>query len=132
MNKSVKPAKPDRDAVALASYVTNLLPVFMSVLVVITLFVIFLFSRSLTRSVSALHEGARAFASGDLEHEIPELREKEFSRLGEAFNTMAHELSDHRTRLHDTNVRLEATVDERTARAAGQQRETGGSRCEPA
>ncbi len=104
----------DRDAVALASYITNLLPVFMSVLVVITLFVIFMFSRSLTRSVNALHEGARAFTSGDLEHEIPELREKEFSRLGQAFNTMAHELSDHRTRLHDTNVRLEATVDERT------------------
>jgi signal transduction histidine kinase len=104
----------DRDAVALASYITNLLPVFMSVLVIITLFVIFLFSRSLTRSVNALHEGARAFTSGNLEHQIPELREKEFSRLGEAFNTMALELFDHRTRLHDTNVRLEATVDERT------------------
>jgi two-component system OmpR family sensor kinase len=104
----------DRDAVALANYITNLLPIFMSVLVVITLFVIFLFSRSLTRSVNALHDGARAFTSGDLEHEIPQLREKEFSRLGEAFNTMAQELSDHRTRLHDTNVRLEATVDERT------------------
>jgi signal transduction histidine kinase len=104
----------DRDADELASYITDLLPVFMSILVVITLFVIFLFSRSLTRSVNALHDGARAFTSGDLEHEIPQLREKEFSRLGEAFNTMAHELSDHRTRLHDTNVRLEATVDERT------------------
>jgi HAMP domain-containing protein len=89
----------DRDADELASYITDLLPVFMSILVVITLFVIFLFSRSLTRSVNALHDGARAFTSGDLEHEIPQLREKEFSRLGEAFNTMAHELSDHRTRL---------------------------------
>lgn len=104
----------DREAIALASYITNLLPIFMSVLVVITLFVIFLFSRSLTRSVNALHEGARAFTSGDLEHKIPQLHEKEFARLGEAFNIMAHELSDHRTLLHDTNVRLEATVDERT------------------
>ena len=104
----------DQDAIALARYITNLLPVFMSVLVLITLLVIYLFSRSLTRSVSALHDGARAFTSGDLEHKIPELPEKEFSRLGEAFNTMALELSDHRTQLSDTNVRLEATVEERT------------------
>jgi signal transduction histidine kinase len=104
----------DQDAIELAMYITNLLPIFMTALVFITLLVIFLFSRSLTRSLSALHDGARAFTSGNLEHQIPQLREKEFSRLGEAFNAMARELSDHRTSLHDTNVRLEATVDERT------------------
>jgi signal transduction histidine kinase len=42
------------------------------------------------------------------------LREREFWRLGEAFNTMARELSDYRKNLHDINVSLEATVEERT------------------
>jgi two-component system OmpR family sensor kinase len=109
----------DQDAITLARYITDLLPVIMSVLVIITLLVLFLFSRSLARSVSALHEGARAFMDGKLAHRIPELREQEFSRLGEAFNTMALSLSDHRTRLHDDNIRLnsdnirlEATVSE--------------------
>jgi signal transduction histidine kinase len=104
----------DRDAIALARYITDLLPIFVTVLAAITLLVTFLFSRSLTRSVKALHDGARAFTDGNLEHQIPELREKEFSRLGEAFNDMAHELFDNRTRLHDTNVSLEATIEERT------------------
>ena len=39
---------------------------------------------------------------------------RNISRLGEAFNTMALELSGHRTSLHDANIKLEATIDERT------------------
>ncbi len=104
----------DREAISLAHYINNLLPVLMTILLIIVLGIIILFSRSLTRSLSALHDGARAFTSGNLAHQIPKLREKEFSRLGEAFNTMAHELSDHRSQLRDTNVRLETTVEERT------------------
>lgn len=104
----------DQDAIALARYIKSVLPVFIFVLVAVTLLTTWLFSRSLTRSVSALHDGARAFTSGNLAHRIPELREDEFQRLGEAFNTMALELSENRTRLHDANVKLEATVEERT------------------
>jgi signal transduction histidine kinase len=104
----------DQDAIELTLHITNLLPIFMTVVVIITLLVIFLISRSLTRSVSALHDGAQAFRSGNLEHRIPKLREREFSRLGVAFNTMARELSDHRRRLHDANIKLEATVNKRT------------------
>ena len=36
-----------------------------------------------------------------------------FERLGKAFNTMAKQLADQRAALHDSNVRLEAIVDER-------------------
>ncbi len=104
----------DQDTIALAHYIARVLPVFMTILVVITLLVVFMFSRSLKRSVGALHDGVRAFTGGNLTHRIPTLREREFWRLGEAFNTMAKELTDYRTNLHDANVTLEATVEERT------------------
>ena len=104
----------DQDAIALSGYITKVLPIFMSLLVVLTLVIVFLFSRGLKRSVGALHNGVRAFTSGNLAHRIPSLREREFWRLGEAFNTMARELSDNRTHLHDANITLEATVEERT------------------
>jgi len=42
------------------------------------------------------------------------LQEKEFEHLGDAFNTMADELAGYRTSMHDSKVRLEAVVDERT------------------
>ncbi len=86
----------------------------MVVLVIITLFFIIVLSRHLTRSISALHQGALAFRNDDLSYRIPELSELEFQRLGEAFNTMAIQLSEHREQLRDTNIQLEATVDERT------------------
>jgi len=104
----------DREVLDQARYVTTMLPTVMSILVVLTLLVVFRFSRSLRNSVGALHEGVRAFTGGNLGHRMPELKEQEFWRLGEAFNTMARELAEHRTRLHDANVTLEAKVEERT------------------
>lgn len=104
----------DNDAIELARYITSVLPIIMTILVVITLLVVFRFSRSLRKSVGALHAGVRAFTGGNLGHRIPDLREREFWRLGEAFNTMAKEVADHRTNLHDANVTLEAKVEERT------------------
>jgi signal transduction histidine kinase len=61
-----------------------------------------------------LQQGVKVFRDGDLSHRIPELSELEFQQLGDAFNTMATQLSDNRKELRDTNLRLEATVDERT------------------
>jgi len=104
----------DRGATALRRDMTESLPMLMAALVIITFLFIIFFSRRLTRSIGALHQGAQAFRDGDLSHRIPELSETEFQRLGEAFNTMAKQLSDHRKELRDTNLRLEATVDERT------------------
>jgi len=76
--------------------------------------VAWLFSRDLTRSVNMLHLGAEAFANDDLNHRIPELHEKEFEELGRAFNTMARQLASHRAAMRDSNIRLEAIVEERT------------------
>lgn len=101
-------------ALALASYVTGVLPVLMSIMVVITLAVVYLFSRSLRGSIGVLHEAVNEFASGNLKHRIPDIKEREFYELGQAFNTMARELLEHRTGLHDANVRLEAMIEERT------------------
>lgn len=104
----------DEKAIALAQYVSQILPTVMSILVILTLLAVFVFSRSLRRSVGTLHDGVRAFTGGNLEHRIPPMREREFWRLGEAFNTMAREVSVHRSSLHDANVTLEAKVEERT------------------
>lgn len=104
----------NRESISLSNYITRVLPLFMLALAGLTGLVVWLFSRSLTRSVNVLHHGAKAFSVGDLSYHIPELREKEFDRLGEAFNTMAHELAIHRTSMHDSQVRLEAMVEERT------------------
>jgi two-component system OmpR family sensor kinase len=42
------------------------------------------------------------------------LHEREFEQLGAAFNTMAKQLADHRAGMRDSNIRLEAIVEERT------------------
>jgi two-component system OmpR family sensor kinase len=102
------------ETVSLAHYITGVLPLLMLTLVGVTAVIAWLISRSLTRSVNVLHHGAKAFTNGDLNHRIPELQEKEFENLGGAFNTMARQLADHRTGLRDSNVRLEAIVEERT------------------
>ncbi len=102
------------ETISLAHYITGVLPLFMLTLAGLTAVIAWLFSRSLTRSVNVLHHGAMAFTSGDLNHRIPELQEKEFENLGAAFNAMARQLADHRTEMRDSNVRLEAIVDERT------------------
>jgi len=102
------------ESISLAHYITGILPLFMLALAGFTALIIWFFSRSLTRSVHVLYHGAKTFTGGDLNHRIPELQEKEFSRLGEAFNTMARELADHRASMRDSNVRLEAIVEERT------------------
>lgn len=102
------------EATTLSRYITGVLPLFMLALVSLTGFIVWVFSRSLTRSVTVLHNGVWAFTNGDMTHRIPELKEREFELLGDAFNTMARELAGHRTRMHDSNVQLEAVVDERT------------------
>jgi len=102
------------EAISLAHYITGVLPLFMLALAGFTALIAWLFSRGLTRSVSSLYHGAQSFTSGDLNHRIPQLQEKEFQRLGVAFNTMARQLAEHRAEMHDSNVRLEAIVEERT------------------
>jgi len=102
------------ESISLAHYITGVLPLFMLMLAGLTATIAWLFSRSLTRSVNVLHRGAQAFTNDDLSHRIPELNESEFEELGEAFNAMARQLADHRAAMRDSNIRLEAIVEERT------------------
>jgi signal transduction histidine kinase len=104
----------NQESISLANYITGVLPLFMLALAALTAMIAWLFSRSLTRSVDELYHGAEAFSDDDLNHRIPELQENEFERLGQAFNTMARQLADHRTAMRDSNIRLEAIVEERT------------------
>ncbi len=106
--------KSHRQAVELAMYITGVLPLFVVVLTLVTLIMVAVFSRSLTRSINELQRGAEAFGKGDFSYRIPGLGEKNFARLGEAFNAMAADLAEHRERLHDVNVGLESVVEERT------------------
>ena len=107
-------SEANSETISLAHYITSVLPMFMLALAGLTALIIWFFSRSLTRSVNVLYHGAKTFTGGDLNHRIPELQEMEFGRLGEAFNAMARELADHRANMRDSNVRLEAIVEERT------------------
>lgn len=107
-------SQANSEGISLARYITGVLPLFMLALAGFTALIIWFFSRSLTRSVNVLYLGAKTFTGGNLHHRIPELQEKEFDRLGEAFNIMARELADHRASMRDSNVRLEAIVEERT------------------
>ncbi len=102
------------EAISLAHYITGVLPLFMLTLAGLTVMIAWLFSRSLVRSVNTLHRGAVAFSNDDLNHRIPELQEWEFEQLGNAFNAMAKQLADHRAYMRDSNIRLEAIVEERT------------------
>lgn len=111
---SDKLAEANTETISLAHYITGVLPLFMLALVGLTATIAWLFSRGLTRSVNELHHGAQAFTSDDLNHRIPELHEREFEQLGVAFNTMARQLAEHRAAMRDSNIRLEAIVEERT------------------
>ena len=113
------------ETISLAHYITGVLPLFMLTLAGLTAIIAWLFSRSLTRSVNELYHGAEAFSNDDLNHRIPELHEREFERLGMAFNTMARQLAEHRAAMRDSNIRLEAIVEERT-RALKSSNETLG------
>lgn len=103
-----------RNALGLTNFITNLLPIGVTLLVVFTGFMVYLFSRSLTLSLRLLHEAVTEYTGGNLKHRIPEIADREFMNLGKSFNTMAKELHESRLRLHDSNVRLEAMVAERT------------------
>jgi signal transduction histidine kinase len=109
-----KLVEANTETISLAHYITGVLPLFMLTLAGLTAIVAWLFSRSLTRSVSELHHGAQAFSNDDLNHRIPELHEREFEQLGAAFNAMARQLAEHRAAMRDSNIRLEAIVEERT------------------
>ena len=110
----IKARGEERQATALSLSIAKAMPVLLAVMVAVTLFSIFILSRRLTRSINALHVGALALKNDELSYRIPELSEVEFRRLGEAFNTMAIQLSEHREQLRDSNIQLEDMIEKRT------------------
>lgn len=104
----------DVESAAYTRYLAGYLPALLLLLVFLTLGLALLFSRSLTRSLNALRDGARAISDGELDHRIPRLKEQEFQLVAETMNKLARELSDHRKRLHEANAKLDALVEERT------------------
>lgn len=101
-------------AVSQADYVMRLLPVVMVLMVVATAFVAWRFSRRLASSLGALSEATQAYGGGDLDHRVARLEEPDFDRLGQAFNDMAVALEGAGRQLRESNVSLEAKVEERT------------------
>lgn len=107
-------AERGQEAVSLANYVVRLLPLIMLLLVIGTALVAWRFSRRLSGSLGALQSAANELARGKLKHRVPNLDEQEFQRLGKAFNEMAAELDEKERQLRESNIGLEATVEERT------------------
>ncbi len=101
-------------AVSQADYVMRLLPLVMLLLVVVTAVVGWRLSRRLSRSLGALQDAAQAYGGGELTHRVPRLEEPDFNRLGEGFNDMAVALDGAGRQLRESNVSLEAKVEERT------------------
>lgn len=107
-------AETGAQAMSLSGYVIRLLPLVAAMLLMISFLAMSKFSRSLKRSIGALHEAVAEFSRGNLGHRIPPIREREFQELGHAFNAMATQLSDQEEALRNSNLRLESMVEERT------------------
>ena len=65
---------------------------------------VFPLSRHITRHLSALMSGVERITRGDLSARVPVRSRDEFGRLGEAFNRMAGELSEHQERLIEQEI----------------------------
>jgi signal transduction histidine kinase len=75
----------------------------------------FLFTRRVTKRLSAVVEGAEAFARGELETRIELGGADELTELSQTFNRMGEELHGARARLLRWNDDLKQRVDEATA-----------------
>ncbi len=102
------------DAIALSEFIGRFLPTAILITLVLGTLAAVVISRSLRMSLSKLQDAAEAFTSGDLEHRLVDLPDLEFSRLADAFNRMAAELSARRTEARQSQASLERQVAERT------------------
>jgi signal transduction histidine kinase len=76
---------------------------FFAVSVLIGLGLILLLARSLLRPISALEEGARRFAAGDLSYRVQVRHRDEFSLLADTMNQMAEKISADFTKLREVD-----------------------------
>ena len=71
--------------------------------------------RDIRRPIDKLLAGARAFATGNLDHRIGAYGKGELEDVGRAFNHMADEIEAREKELSQSNVQLEQAVADRTA-----------------
>lgn len=79
---------------------------------------IFPLSGRITRNVGTLTTGAEQIARGDLTARVPVRSKDELGRLADAFNRMAHDLSEHQERLlAEERLRKEREIERRLLEA---------------
>jgi serine phosphatase RsbU (regulator of sigma subunit) len=80
-------------------------------------------SRRITRDLSALTQGARELAAGNLETRVPVRGRDEVGRLSATFNRMAADLADHQRRLlEEERLRKEHELERRLLEAENERK----------
>ena len=70
-----------------------------------------LLTRHLTRNISLLVQHTRQVGAGDLGHRLSLFQDKEFTQLGEAFNTMTRDLAGQRAASESLQQILQSIID---------------------
>ena len=87
---------------------------FFIVILIVIIFISFYFTRTVTRPITTLTEGAKAISQGDLDYNIKIKTEDEIGKLADAFNKMTKDLKKSRSELENYSKDLEKEVEERT------------------
>ncbi len=87
---------------------------FFIVILIVVIFISFYFTKTVTRPITTLTEGAKAISQGDLEYNIKIETKDEIGKLADAFNKMSGKLKESRSKLENYSKNLEKQVEERT------------------
>jgi serine phosphatase RsbU (regulator of sigma subunit) len=85
---------------------------FIIIMVIAILVISFWLSRTITRPIVALTEGAKAVGRGELDYRVEVTTDDEFGTLARAFNRMASDLKEHMSELARTTADRESFLKE--------------------
>ena len=85
---------------------------FIIIMVIAILVISFWLSRTITRPIVALTEGAKAIGRGELDYRVEVTTDDEFGTLARAFNRMASDLKEHMSELARTTADKESFLKE--------------------
>jgi sigma-B regulation protein RsbU (phosphoserine phosphatase) len=85
---------------------------FIIIMVIAILVISFWLSRTITRPIVALTEGAKAIGRGELDYRVEVTTDDEFGTLARAFNRMASDLREHMSELARTTADKESFLKE--------------------
>ena len=85
---------------------------FIIIMVIAILVISFWLSRTITRPIVALTEGAKAVGRGELDYRVEVTTDDEFGTLARAFNRMASDLKEHMSELARTTADKESFLKE--------------------